>query len=60
MLGRLITILIILLLTPFSGIGQIVPPPVPPPPPPGLPIDGLLGLLFLVGIVLGYKKILKS
>ncbi|WP_288956497.1 PID-CTERM protein-sorting domain-containing protein [uncultured Polaribacter sp.] len=45
---------------PLMGLSQVVPPPVPPPPPPGLPIDGITGMLFLVGIIYGSKKILKD
>ncbi|WP_181858140.1 hypothetical protein [Polaribacter sp. WD7] len=41
----------------MAGYTQVVPPPVPPPPPPGLPIDGLTGVLFALGIFLGFKKI---
>ena len=45
---------------PLLGYTQVVPPPVPPPPPPGLPIDGFVKILFLVGIVYGSKKIIKE
>lgn len=64
MLGRIIILIIVFLLVPIAGISQIIPQPgsVPgtPPGPPGLPIDGFSGLLFVIGIVFGYKKILKS
>lgn len=53
-------ILIILLVVPFIGFSQVVPPPIPPPPPPGLPIDGLTGALFLIGLIYGSKKIIKD
>lgn len=42
------------------GYAQVVPPPAPPPPPPGLPIDGVVQMLFLVGIVYGSKKIIRD
>lgn len=32
----------------------------PPPPPPGLPIDGGIGFLFVVGALIGVKKIIKK
>jgi hypothetical protein len=57
---RKLIIIVIVLLVPFIGICQIVPPPVPPPPPPGLPIDGFSGLLFIIGLFFGGRKILKS
>ena len=60
MLGKIVIIIVVFLLIPFTGICQIVPPPVPPPPPPGLPIDGFSGFLFIIGLFFGYKKILKS
>jgi len=50
----------IMLMFPLLGYTQVVPPPVPPPPPPGLPIDGFVKILFLVGIVYGSKKIIKE
>lgn len=56
---RVLIVLIIFLL-PALGYGQIVPPPAPPPPPPGLPIDGVSGLLFLIGLIYGSKKIIKD
>ena len=59
MFYRIIIIFIILLL-PVIGFAQIVPPPAGPPPPPGLPIDGESGVLFLIGIIYGSKKILKD
>ncbi|MEE9407060.1 MAG: hypothetical protein V3V28_03185 [Polaribacter sp.] len=39
---------------------QIMPPPAGPPDPPGLPIDGFTGVLFLIGIIYGFVKILKN
>ena len=38
------------------GYGQAVPPPIPPPPPPGLPIDGGIGFLLIVGALFGAKR----
>lgn len=45
---------------PFTGFTQVVPPPAPPPPPPGLPIDGFVVLLLVIGMLYGSKKILKN
>lgn len=59
MLDRVLLVLVIFFIS-FAGISQSVPPPIPPPPPPGLPIDGLSGLLLLVGAFFGVKKIFKS
>ena len=53
-------LVIIVLEFPLIGYGQIVPPPVPPPPPPGLPIDGFTGLLFVIGMLYGSKKVFKN
>jgi len=48
----------------FANIVSIVqeppPPPLAPPPPPGLPIDGLVIFILLVGILYGIKKKLSS
>ncbi|WP_146190742.1 PID-CTERM protein-sorting domain-containing protein [Polaribacter aquimarinus] len=55
-----IIIIGVIIMFPLMGLSQVVPPPVPPPPPPGLPIDGITGMLFLVGIIYGSKKILKD
>ena len=52
--------LIIILIIPFTGVGQIVPPPVPPPPPPGLPIDGFASALFVLGVIYGVNKKIKA
>jgi len=38
--------------------GQFIPPP-PPPPPPGLPIDGGLLFLAVIGVIYGVKKLRK-
>jgi len=42
-------------LIPFNDFAQAVPPPMPPPPP-GLPIDGGISFLLIVGTLLGVKK----
>ncbi|WP_299669421.1 PID-CTERM protein-sorting domain-containing protein [uncultured Polaribacter sp.] len=55
-----ILIVVIVLVFPLFTYGQMVPPPIPPPPPPGLPIDGFTGLLFVLGMVYGSKKIFKN
>jgi hypothetical protein len=55
-----IIIIGVIILFPIVGYTQVVPPPVPPPPPPGLPIDGITGVLFLIGLIYGSKKILKD
>jgi len=48
----------------FANIIFIVqeppPPPLAPPPPPGLPIDGLIIFILLVGILYGIKKKLNN
>ena len=59
MFKRIVIILIIFIL-PVLGYAQVVPPPAPPPPPPGLPIDGLTGVLFLIGLLYGSKKVFKD
>ena len=47
---------IAIVLVALQTYGQAVPPPIPPPPPPGLPIDGALFYLLLVGACFGIKK----
>ena len=47
-------------MVPVLGYAQIVPPPAPPPPPPGLPIDNFLGLLLVLGMLYGVKKIFNN
>jgi len=42
----------------FAQSGPTPPPPGPPPPV-GLPIDDYLPFLFLVGMLLGVKQLLK-
>ncbi len=59
MLRRIIIVGIILMF-PLIGYSQVVPPPAPPPPPPGLPIDGVAGMLFLLGVIYGSTKIVKD
>ena len=40
--------------------GQMVPPPMAgPPPPPGLPVDGGLVFLMILGAAYGAKKLIK-
>ncbi|QTE23756.1 PID-CTERM protein-sorting domain-containing protein [Polaribacter cellanae] len=53
-------LIITLLVLPFTGFAQVVPPPMPPPPPPGLPIDGFSGFLIALGIIYGVKKKYKD
>ncbi|MCL7764102.1 hypothetical protein MPF19_11790 [Polaribacter sp. Z014] len=58
-----ITLIVIVFMVPVFGFGQtMTPPPAGPPPPPGLPIDNLIGMLFLIslGLIYGSKKILKD
>ncbi|QXP63058.1 hypothetical protein [Polaribacter sp. HaHaR_3_91] len=52
----------IIFMLPALGYSQAVPMPAGPPPPPGLPIDNLIGILFLIslGIIYGSRKILKD
>ncbi len=44
----------------FANIVSIVqeppPPPLAPPPPPGLPVDGLVIFLLVLGVLYGIKK----
>lgn len=60
MKSKKIILVLVFLVLPLLGYSQLVPPPIPPPPPPGLPVDGLTGLLFLVGLLYGSKKIYKD
>jgi hypothetical protein len=52
-------VFIIMLIVVGSSVAQGPPPP-PPPPPPGLPINGFIELLLLLGGGYGTKKILKD
>jgi len=52
---KIIFLLAVLLTT--ASFGQFPPPP--PPPPPGLPIDGGIFILALIGAIYGVKKIRK-
>ena len=54
-MNKILTLIVVL----FSAqalfaAGSPTPPPPTPPPPPGLPINGSLGLLFLVALLTGY------
>ena len=40
----------------FVCVAQDTPPPPAPPPPPGLPIDGAVIALLLIGLLYGIKK----
>jgi hypothetical protein len=40
-----------------TAFGQFIPPP--PPPPPGLPVDGGIIVLALIGALYGVKKLRK-
>jgi len=53
---KIIFLLAVLLTT--ATFGQFIPPP-PPPPPPGLPIDGGIFILAIIGAIYGVKKIRK-
>jgi len=53
---KLIFLLAVLLTA--TVFGQFVPPP-PPPPPPGLPVDGGVIVLALIGALYGAKKLRK-
>jgi len=55
--SKKIIFLLAVLLTTVS-FGQFIPPP-PPPPPPGLPIDGGVFILAIIGAIYGVKKIRK-
>ena len=55
---RITTILV--LLVPIVVFTQVVPPPIPPPPPPGLPIDGLSGVMLMIGLIYGAYKIFNN
>jgi hypothetical protein len=62
MVKKITFLLVIIFMVPALGFSQAIPTPAGPPPPPGLPIDNLLGILFLIslGIIYGSKKILKD
>jgi hypothetical protein len=52
---------ILFVLISFVCVAQSVgPPPPSPPPPPGLPIDGGLVVLLVLGIVYGAKKLISA
>lgn len=51
---------ILFVLISFVCVAQSAPPPPMPPPPPGLPIDGGLTFLLVLGLFFGVKSILKS
>jgi hypothetical protein len=56
-----ILVIVIFFMIPVLGFSQMgTPPPAGPPPPPGLPIDGITGVLFLIGLIYGSVKILKD
>jgi len=50
---------ILFVLISFVCLAQSEPPPPTPPPPPGLPIDGGLIVLLVLGLFFGVKSILK-
>jgi hypothetical protein len=62
MVKKITFLLVIIFMLPALGYSQAVPMPAGPPPPPGLPIDNLIGILFLIslGIIYGSRKILKD
>ena len=47
---------ILFVFTTIVPIAQEAPPPPMPPPPPGLPIDGLVIFILLIGVLYGIKK----
>jgi len=51
-------IFLLAVLSATVSFGQFIPPP-PPPPPPGLPIDGGIFILAIVGAIYGIKKLRK-
>jgi hypothetical protein len=50
---------ILFVLMSFECMGQIEPPPPMPPPPPGLPIDGMVVIVLILGLLYGVKKRLE-
>jgi hypothetical protein len=57
---KILTSILLMLISFVCMAQKIPPPPAPPPPPPGLPIDGgvLLGVCF--AIFYGVKKLLSN
>ncbi len=52
---------ILFVLISFVCVAQsVMPPPPSPPPPPGLPIDGGLLALLVLGLIYGAKKLYKN
>ena len=51
---------ILLILISFVCSAQTPPPPQPPPGPPGVPVDGSLYVLLVVGIIYGILKIYQT
>jgi len=45
-----------MLLVSFISSAQDTPPPPMPPPPPGLPVDGAVLFLLILGLIYGIKK----
>jgi len=45
----------------YMGMALVLqgPPPPQPPPPVGLPIDGSLGILIVIGLLYGISRLLK-
>ncbi|WP_343329284.1 hypothetical protein [Polaribacter staleyi] len=56
----MILVVVMIFILPVLGFGQNVPAPSGPSFPPGLPIDGVTGVLFIIGLIYGSKKILKD
>lgn len=53
-MNKIITILVVLFSVQCVLAADPAPPPPTPPPPPGLPIDGVLVVLFFVALISGY------
>ncbi|WP_412987325.1 hypothetical protein [Pontimicrobium sp. IMCC45349] len=50
---------ILFVLISFVCTAQEMPPPPAPPPPPGLPVDGFLWVLLVLGVCYGVFKLIK-
>jgi hypothetical protein len=40
-------------------MAQDTPPPPMPPPPPGLPVDGAVGMVLILGLIYGILTVIK-
>ncbi|PQJ72177.1 hypothetical protein [Polaribacter butkevichii] len=58
---NVVLFVVLFFVLPTIGFAQAGgPPSIGPPSPPGLPIDGITGVLFLIGLIYGSVKIFKD